>query len=258
MAASVLHDQGEHSLTTVAVLQPGYLPWLGFFHQLWSCSHFVYYDDVQYDRNGWRNRNRIKASNGPLWLTVPVLQNGRFGQTIRDVEIDNKAAWPKKHMRSLRQSYVHAPFKEPYLSEFEELISKPWRYLCDLDIAITEMMIGWLGLKRSMHRSSELGIGGGRSERLLAICQHLGAGRYFSGAAAKVYLDVPLFQQFGIAVEFQDYHHPVYPQQWGEFIPYLSTLDLILNVGPDSLALLVGAKPSPASCSSLDTGHANV
>lgn len=245
----------DDSATTLVVLQPGYLPWLGFFDQLLACSTFVYYDDVQYDRNGWRNRNRIKSSVGPLWLTIPVLQNGRFGQAINEVEIDHRFQWARKHIRSLRQNYVHAPFKEPYISELEGCLMKPWLGLCELNIAVTEMMMNWLGLKRSIYRSSQLGISGERNERLLNICRYFGAKKYFSGAAAKSYLDVPLFQKSGIAVAFQDYRHPVYSQQWKGFIPYLSTLDLILNTGPDSLGLLLEAKSDPVFCSETESEH---
>jgi hypothetical protein len=216
---------------TVVVLQPGYLPWLGFFDQLRRADVFVCYDDVQYDTHGWRNRNRIKTRNGPAWLTVPVRHSGLHKPRINDVEIDSRAPWARKHVASIRQAYAAAPFVERYLPEIEDLLQRKWVRLVDLDIALAEAMARWLGLRRRVERSSKLGIGGGQSERLLDICRHFGASTYLSGAAAREYLDVPLFERHGIAVEWQDYTHPVYPQLHGAFVPYLSAIDLILNCG---------------------------
>ena len=216
---------------TIVVLQPGYLPWLGFFDQFRRADVFVYYDDVQYDTHGWRNRNRIKTQHGPAWLTVPVRHSGLHKPRIMDVEIDSRSPWPRKHLASIRQAYAAAPFLERYLPALEELLHRRWERLVDLDLSIAEAMAEWLGLRRRVERASQLGIGGGQSERLLNICRRLGASTYLSGAAARDYLDVPLFERHGIAVEWQQYAHPVYPQLHGAFVPYLSAIDLILNCG---------------------------
>jgi hypothetical protein len=230
-------------MTTMVVLQPGYLPWLGFFDQMRRCDIFVYYDDVQFDKNGWRNRNRIKTAQGPLWLTVPVLQAARMGQRICDVEVD-QGRWTIKHLRAIAQSYAKAPYLQLYYPELEALLQRHWAKLVDLDLALTEAMCRWLRLERQIMRASELGISGAQSERLLNICRHFGADRYVSGAAAREYLDVGLFAAAGIEVEWQDYHHPVYPQLHGAFVPFMSSLDLLLNVGPDSLRVIAeGASP---------------
>jgi hypothetical protein len=226
---------------TIVVLQPGYLPWLGFFDQLRRADVFVYYDDVQYDTHGWRNRNRIKTPQGPAWLTVPVRHSGLNKPRIIDVEIDARAPWARKHVASIRQAYAAAPFADRYLPELEELLHRRWVRLVDLDIAVAEAMAAWLGLRRRVELSSQLGIGGGQSERLLGICRHFGASTYLSGAAAREYLDVPLFERHGIAVEWQDYAHPVYPQLHGAFVPYLSAIDLLLNCG-DAAAGYLGAR----------------
>ena len=226
--------------STVVVLQPGYLPWLGFFDQMRRADVFVYYDDVQFDKHGWRNRNRIKSPAGAHWLTVPV-RRARLDQHIRDVEIDNRAAWARKHIGTIRQFYARAPFLDRYLPELEAQLQRQWERIVELDMAVVELISGWLGLKeRRIVRSSELGIEGERSQRLLNLCLHFGATRYLTGDAARSYLDVELFQQSGVEVFWQNYKHPVYPQQHGTFIPYLSALDLLLNCGDESAAILTG------------------
>ena len=230
---------------TVVVLQPGYLPWLGFFEQMCRADVFVYYDDVQYDKHGWRNRNRIKTQHGPTWLTVPVRHSGLGLPRILDVEIDNRQPWARKHLASIRQAYARAPYLSDHLAAFGDVLSRRWRYLVDLDMATVSLMASSFGVVPVIARSSELGIGGSRSERLVSICQHFGASTYLSGAVARDYLDVPLFERSGIRVEWQDFVHPMYPQQHGEFTPYMSALDLLLNCGPRSRGVLEGTGVAP-------------
>jgi WbqC-like protein family len=227
-------------VTTVTVLQPGFLPWLGFFDQMIRCDVFVYYDDVQFDKHGWRNRNRIKGPSGPLWVTVPVLHSGRQGQRIVDAEIDNSRQWGCKIIAGIRQYYARAPYLAAYLPGLEELLSAPWHSLADLDLASADLLCGWLGIKRPTYRSSALGIDGGKSSRLLSICQHFSATNYLSGNAAQAYLDVGLFEKAGIGVEWQNYFHPTYLQLHGDFVSHLSALDLVLNAGPHSISILRG------------------
>lgn len=224
---------------TVVVLQPGYLPWLGFFDQLREADVFVYYDDVQYDKHGWRNRNRVKGPDGqPVWLTVPVRTHGLARPRIDQVEIDGTARWARQHVGTLRHCYARAAHARPYLDELEELLMRPWRRLVDLDIAAVALVCRWLGLAREVARSSELAVAGEQTGRLVALCRHFGATRYFSGAAARDYLDVSQFACQGIAVEFQDFAHPRYEQLHGAFVPYLSIVDLVLNVGETSRSVL--------------------
>lgn len=226
---------------TLAVLQPGYMPWLGFFEQMAQSDVFVLYDDVQYDKHGWRNRNRIKSHNGPQWLSVPV--HVSLGQSILDVSVDNKTNWARKHISSISQLYKQAAYVKEYLPVLEDLLKKPWERIVDLDIAIILQMMKWLGIETQIFRSSELNVGGDRNERLINLCLHFQANRYYSGNAARVYLDEPLFQRHGIDAAFQEYSHPTYPQLHGDFVPYLSALDLLLNCGPDSLDILTNGQP---------------
>jgi hypothetical protein len=223
---------------TLAVLQPGYLPWLGFFDQMRRADVFVYYDDVQYDKHGWRNRNRVKSPDGAVWLTVPIRHHGLQQPSILEAEIDPRAPWARKHLGTIRQYYSKAPYFKRYLPELEELLERRWERIVDLDLAVVALMAGWMGIAPEIHRSSMLGIHGERSGRLVALSRHFGATRYLSGAAARDYLEVGLFAQHGITVMWQDYQHPVYPQQHGDFVPYLSALDLVLNCGDDSRSIL--------------------
>jgi hypothetical protein len=223
---------------TLGVLQPGYLPWLGFFDLMNRSDVFVLYDDVQFDKHGWRNRNRIKTANGPIWLTVPVFHHGREGQRIIETEIDNHLPWARKHVRSIEQAYAHAPFVDRYLPELRELLLGSWTRLVDLDLALIELQREWLGLPDTLVRCSDLDVPGRRNERLLRLCKHFEATRYLTGNAARAYLDVELFERNGIEVEWQSYLHPVYPQLHGPFELNMATIDLLFNCGEQSRAVL--------------------
>lgn len=229
-------------MTTLVVLQPGYLPWLGYFDLMHKADVFVHYDDVQFDKHGWRNRNRVKSSAGPIWLTVPILHSGRAGQSILDVEIDERQNWRRKHTSTIAQCYARAPYAESILPRINEILERPFNRLVDLDLTIIEWLAAEFGIARQYHRSSELGIGGDRNARLLNLCRHFGVTRYLSGNAAVDYLDVELFRSAGIEVAWHDYAHPTYPQMHGDFVPYLSALDLLMNMGGASLAMLSAGK----------------
>jgi WbqC-like protein family len=225
-------------VTTLVVLQPGYLPWLGYFDLLKKADAFVHYDDVQFDKHGWRNRNRVKGPKGAIWLTVPVLHSRRTGQLILDVEIDNRQHWRRRHLSTIGQLYAHAPFTDIILPRLRDIIERPWPRLVDLDLALINWLAAELRISTPCYRASELDIGGDRNERLVNLCHRFGATRYISGKAAQDYLDVAPFAAAGIEVIWHNYSHPTYPQQHGEFVPYLSVLDLMLNLGGNSLSVL--------------------
>lgn len=242
----------------IAVLQPSYLPWLGYFDQIARTDAFVLYDDVQFDKNGWRNRNRIRVPNrqGWMWLTVPV--NVHFGALIKDVAIANDQPWARKHLNSIRQYYSRAPYFKQYVPFFEEMYSRPWTNLCELNVQMLVVFCRLLGLQARLYRSSELGITGERVERLVRICEYFGAREYLTGDAAKEYLETsPAFEQRGIRVIYQNYRHPTYPQCFEPFVAYLSIVDLLMNVGPRSLEVLDSEK-RPRSAASLPAGGMQV
>jgi hypothetical protein len=224
----------------IGILQPGYLPWLGFFEQIYKSDVFVIYDDVQYDKHGWRNRNRIKTANGIQWLTVPVLSSGMNQPLVRDTRINNSTNWRKKHLASITANYSRALYFNEYINLFQEVLNREWDYLFDLDMTFIELLCRALGIKRKVVCSSELDVSGDKVTRLINICKHFGADVFYEGQAGKAYLDEELFKSEGIIIEYQDYQHPTYQQLYGDFEPYLSVIDLLFNEGPDSLALLVG------------------
>jgi len=223
---------------TVGILQPGYLPWLGFFEQVHRCDIFVLYDDVQFEKGSWRNRNRIKTPNGPQWLTVPVLLKGRGFPLIKDTLINQSAAWQKKHIKTLKQNYSKAPFIEFYASGLFEILNRPWKYLVDLDLELTYWFVEQLNISTKIILSSDLKVPGNQVQRLIDIIHSLGGNQFYEGSAGLNYIDVDLFEKAGISVTFQDYNPPTYPQLHGDFISHLSIVDLLFNCGPESLKIL--------------------
>ncbi len=232
----------DHNERTIVILQPGYLPWLGFFEQMHRSDIFVIYDDVQYDKHGWRNRNRIKTPQGWQWLTVPVLTSGQNKPINKDVQIDNLHNWFVKHAASIRQHYSKAPFFDAYFQEFNAIYEKSWKFLIDLDLTLIELITDSLRLKRELKFASDLGVQGSPTERLALICKHLGGTRFYEGKAGADYIDASIFQAHNVELVFQDYHHPEYSQLYGDFVGYMSIIDLLFNHGPDSLDILLHRK----------------
>lgn len=227
----------------VGILQPGYLPWLGFFEQMQQADVFVYYDDVQFEKGSWRNRNRIKTAQGPQWLTVPVLTKGEDFPLIREVRINPAESWTKKHIKAMGQNYGKAPFFAAYAPELFAILEKPRKFLLDLDLELLAWLREKLGIDTPVRCSSELGIAGRNVERLIAIIRHLDGRVFYEGRAGMDYIDPAFFAAAGIEVRFQEYAHPVYPQLYGEFVPYMSVMDLLFNCGPESLAIISGNNP---------------
>lgn len=235
---TVMPLSGSPPTDTVScvILQPSYIPWRGYFHQIQKADAFVFYDDVQYDKHGWRNRNRLKGSEGGQWITIPVLSKGAVsGLAIHEVRINpSDKAWARKHWASIEQLYGRAPYFDEYAGRLEPHYAKPPEMLADFTIGLTVAIAGWLGLGPRFERSSELGIGGGKTERLVAIASHLGATRYVTGPSARGYLDERLFEQAGMEVEYMAYDYAEYEQRFPPFDPQVSVLDLLFMVGPEA------------------------
>lgn len=225
------------------ILQPSYIPWRGYFHQIQKADVFVFYDCVQYDKHGWRNRNLIKTKNAGQWLTIPVAAKGCIsdGTPICEIKISSHESWRKKHLKSLRQSYSQAPYLEHYSALLEEIYSRDDKLLADFTCATTKMISGALGItKTTFIRSSELGLSGTKTDRILNVLKRIGATHYISGPSARDYLDIPALNEVGISVEFMDYNYPPYPQIHGSFDPHVSIVDLLLNVGNDAPSFIWG------------------
>ncbi len=226
---------------TCVILQPSYIPWRGYFHLIQKADVFVFYDDVQYDRHGWRNRNRIKTPRGPEWLTIPVRSAGdRWKEvTIREMQIAWEKNWAASHLAKFRQFYSKAPFFERYKPMLERWYGNRPELLADFTIDTTIELAHELGLRRTQFiRSSTLKCDGSRTERLVKILKMLGATLYISGPAAKDYLEEDLLAKEGIALEWMTYDYPPYPQLHGDYDPQLSIVDLLLMTGPDAPAYI--------------------
>lgn len=231
-------DNGRSGLKKLVVLQPSYLPWLGYFDQYHWSDVFVLYDDVQYDKHGWRNRNRIRTASGLQWLTVPVLTRGKDRPDNLDVSIDDSKPWRKKHCRSLQQAYSKAPYFDMVYPALEAVLTKDQTLLIDLNIELLGALTELLEMPWKVVRSSELGIPGRKTGRLIGICQKFGATDYLTGDAARDYLDESAFEVAGVKVHWHGYQHPEYRQRFDGFEPYASVVDLLFNHGPESKAIL--------------------
>jgi len=232
------------------ILQPSYIPWRGYFHQIEKADIFVFYDDVQYDKHGWRNRNKIKTPNGPAWLTIPVRSQGNIAnQTlINQIAIDWTQDWTKKHWRSLEQSYGKAPYFERYAPLLRTYLSQKPEKLCNWTIDLTVALAHELGLaSRKILRSSELGIEGSGTDRLVAILQRLAATHYISGPSAKAYLEEDKLHAAGITLEYMEYRYPEYPQLKPPFEPQVSIVDLLFMAGPAAPQYIWAINNPPSS-----------
>ena len=236
---------------TVVIHQPSYLAWIGLFDRIAQADLYVLYDNVQYDKHGWRNRNRIKTPMGAQWLTVPILTKHRRGMLVSDALIDPKIPWARKHLQAIRTNYTRAPYFKQTIQPLTEILSRPWQRLMDLDIALEDYLFEALGMQVRRVVASQLGdtAAPSASERLAAICRLVGATEYISPDAASDYLDPQPLKAAGVTVRFHGYRHPVYPQLHGPFLSHLSVMDLLMNCGDQSLGILTHAREAPAAVS---------
>ncbi|MEI6221561.1 MAG: WbqC family protein [bacterium] len=222
----------------IGILQPGYLPWLGFFEQLAKVDIFVLYDDVQYTTKDWRSRNKIKTANSSIWLTVPT--HGSQQLLINEVKLVQDNVWKKKHLKSIELSYKKAPYFDWLMPDLERIINKELKYLIDLDSELITMLANKIGIKTNIINSSSLNIQQpDKNIKIIETIKALDGTYFYDGKSSQEFIDVPLFNQHGITVEFQDYKHPTYPQLWGTFVPYLSVIDLLFNVGEESFKYII-------------------
>jgi hypothetical protein len=216
-----------------AIVQPSYIPWRGYFDLIRRVDVFVFYDDVQYDRRGWRNRNRIRTSQGSRWLTIPV--HARGAQTLGfpiNVVTTVGSGWSRQHQEAIERSYRKAPFFPLYEQWLRDVYAAPPSLLADFTIPLIQDLARKLGIEQTRFiRSSQLGVTGAKTERLLGVLKKVGATAYLSGPTARAYLDERLLAESGIDVEWMTYNYPEYPQIDRPFDPFVSVLDLLFMTG---------------------------
>jgi len=230
----------------VAAHQPHYFPWLGYVHKMAQADLFIVMDDLQYEKDNFQNRNRIKVNNSSAWLTVP-LERGSQADLICDKRIKNdgfsaKEHWQRRTWATLQVHYGKAPHFSRYAGELEELYTRPWTRLVDVTLHILELVRGWFGISSPMLLSSSLQLEGQKTDRIIDFCRKVGADVYLSGRGGSTgYLDVDALRQSGVDVAWQSFEHPVYPQRYPAlgFMPRMCVLDMLFNCGPASRDILL-------------------
>lgn len=218
------------------ILQPSFIPWRGYFHQIYLADLFVFYDCVQYDQRGWRNRNKIKTSQGTQWLTIPTNASGSHdGLSIQDVTIAKNETWRRKHLAAIEMNYRKARYWSLFKPLVDSVYAMDTENLADLTCASTIEIARALGISHTRFvRSSELNAVGEKTDRLLDVLKKVGADHYISGPSAREYIEAEKFDRAGITLEYISYDYPEYPQQYGAFEGGVSILDLLFNVGTDA------------------------
>ncbi len=218
----------------VAIVQPNYIPWRGYFDFISQVDLFIFYDDVQYTKQDWRNRNQLRAKNGDLiWLSVPV--NAKMSSLIMDVEIDYTQNWTHKQLSFIEQNYGSAPFFKQYYEPFRDLLLSKIPLLSDLDIALSKMICDWLGIKTAFVKASDLACSGAKDQRLIDLMQKVGGDHYLSGPAARSYIQPSMWEKAGLCFSYIEYpNYPAYAQIAEPFEPRVSIMDLLFMTGPEA------------------------
>jgi hypothetical protein len=219
--------------------QPVYLPWLGLFHKMFLAEKFCVFDIVQYQAWDYNNRNQIKTRTGPIWLSVPVEAHDRLNRLICDIRIV-PGGWNKKHIKSIKHNYQRAPFFKDYIGALEDyLLGKEHVFLTELNVGMLEMFLKLLDFNIPIIRASSHSFRGKKSDLVLDMCMKLGVTDFIFGEQGRNYADVESFSRNGIRIFFQKYVHPTYSQINGPFLPYMSIIDLLFNVGAASRQVLL-------------------
>lgn len=222
----------------VVILQPSYIPWRGVFDQIRQADLFIFYDDVQYDKHGWRNRNQIKTAQGKQWLTIPVHTKGVTGGVpIKDIRIDWSKPWTKDHMKALTFAYAKTPYFSSYIPWLNSIYERRDEFLADFTIWLTIEVARKMGIEHTRFvRSSEItGIDGQKTDRLINILKHVGAEHYLSGPSARDYIEQEKFDAAGIPLSYVEYDYKPYPQLYPPFDSFVTILDLMFMTGGNAL-----------------------
>jgi len=218
-------------MKTIAIHQPGYIPWLSFFDKIKNSDEFVFLDDVQFEKNGWQNRNKIRTSDGSTWLTVPV--HAHLNLKLNEIKIDYTQNWVEKHKKSLIINYSKSEFFNNNWHELESVYDKKFDTLIDLNLEIILVLQKKFNIKTKTILASEFSITSKGTERIIDICNELDADTYYSGHGLpdKKYLNEESLLKNNIKIKLQNYNHPEYSQNYHSFIPNLSSLDFLFNTG---------------------------
>ena len=226
----------------VAIMQPTYLPWSGYFGLMQTVDVFILLDSVQFARRSWQQRNQIKSMHGPQRLSVPVLSKGLRNQLIYEVKMDKSSGFAVKHRRSIEASYVKTPYFLKYADALLPLLEHNSPLLVDMTIALIQKLRGLLGIETLLLRASELDGVGTKADLLASLCEQIGATTYISPPGSKAYLEATdVFAKIGIAMQYYEFKHPVYPQLFGDFAPHMSVIDMLFNCGERSAMLIKDA-----------------
>lgn len=245
VCSSTSHPYPRSSTVKLAIMQPGYLPWLGFFELMAYADLFVYFNDVQYTRQDWRNRNRVKTANGIVWLSVPV-DAAPTTTSINHIRISYRERWYQKHLNIIEASYCKLPYFQPFFGELSHVLKEKYELLQDLDDAVIRLCMRYLDIDCRLAWSSDLGIVScDKNDRLIQVCKAYSAPLLYDSKASQTFIETARFAAEGIEVVFQDYQHPQYPQRWGDFVSHLSAIDLIMNTGPEARQYLLSS-PAPS------------
>lgn len=232
----------------LTIMQPAYLPWLGYFDRIAKSDVFVVLDHVQMDMSSktkFANRNKIRTKDGWIWLTVPLKTKGKHGDLyLNEIEIADDSSWSRKHLASLDANYRKASFYKEQRDFLNDVYDRKWPLLCDMCDEVTRYLLNAFDIKTQVLYSSQLKSRTTKSDLILDLCLEVGATEYISGPFGREYLDREAFKKAGIKVWFHDYPHPVYTQAFDGFEPYMSALDLLLNHGPDSRKILESPRGS--------------
>ena len=226
----------------VAVIQSSYIPWRGYFDVIRSVDKFVIYDDVQYSTGSWRNRNKLKTPEGLRWISVPV--HTELGLAIDQVRIGRpRKPWRDEHRRLLHQALEQAPYFEDVMRLWEEGVQPDVERLSELNLRLTRLICDYFSIATPLVMSRDYAAQGNKTTRLIDLLKKLGATAYLSGPAAKDYIDLNLFGEARIRLEYKTYDYVPYPQLWGNFEGAVTALDLIANCGPQAVKFLTSCSP---------------
>ncbi|MCP2680201.1 WbqC family protein [Maricaulaceae bacterium NA33B04] len=234
---------------SLAIMQPTFLPWVGYFALMDRVDRFVFLDDVQFDRRSWQQRNRIKTANGPLWLTVPILTKGRRDQTIAEAQIQPDARFGEAAIKTLEHAYARAEYFGPVMDKIAPILADTQVGLCDLNINLIKSICQLMGLQAKAVRSSSTPVASTKAQRLADLCVAHAASDYISPPGSRDYLDGDeALEQAGVKLHYFAYEHPKWSQLHGSFEPFMSVLDLVMNALPNALEILrSGHRPEVAA-----------